>query len=118
MFSTFKADRIRRKSNDPFFLRGDLLSFDGSTSNIVYFQENEVASTSDENDVGPYNDIPWKHKIDDDETIKYPCAVANCTKFFTSLAECEKHYINSHFFECIECGRVFPSDHLLDLVSR
>lgn len=115
IYSLKTADRIRRPSNDPFFLNGDILSYDGSTSTLTFFYQDPDSQVKD----GEYSYLEDENNHNEEEeeykSGRYPCAVVDCHKTFSSLHECEIHYQQCHIHECVECGRTFPSNHWLDL---
>ena len=122
MYSLETADRIRRPSNDSFFLNGDIFSNEGSLTTSLFFlqspfDENNQSSEHDGDAITSKLEGEGLDEELSDTNVFYPCALANCPKRFSTLKECEIHYQQSHVYECLDCGRVLPSEHWLDLVS-
>ncbi|XP_047537977.1 protein lethal(2)k10201 isoform X2 [Vanessa atalanta] len=70
-----------------------------------------------------FNDTPPSrlgiYDADDEELchamVQTTCTVPGCNFTVTSLLDYENHYNSSHRYSCMQCKKVLPSPHLLDL---
>lgn len=118
--SRFGPERIRRRSDDPFFDAGDMIACqaNGLLTSFFYIDDEE----GNDNDVGGcglHEGLRGAELEDnDDRGYHYRCAVPGCAETFESITKCEEHYQLAHVHECSLCKRSFPSDHWLDLHIR
>ena len=121
------AIRPKRDNCDDFFIDGDVLSY--KESDIIAYivddhqktNDNSITRTSVDFDTDNHICSIVKQKDqsfqdeDDRSELLYPCCAPNCNQSFSSIFECEEHYIQSHTFQCQECKCVLPNEYLLDL---
>lgn len=108
------CERRRRKITDPFFAKGDKISWKGDAS-IVFYTE----SDSEQHDSTPCDEgreeqpslnqdkFPVLHSI--------PCAAPHCCQTFKTARQMEDHYDKCHSFQCATCGAMYEGEKLLDL---
>mmetsp|Transcript_24554 Transcript_24554/g.36026 ORF Transcript_24554/g.36026 Transcript_24554/m.36026 type:complete len:383 (+) Transcript_24554:35-1183(+) len=99
------AERNRRPSDDQFFVPGCKIAL-YDTLTFIYIEE----KTTD-----CYDDDENDYDLSTEENVVYRCSMPGCEATFDTLSACDKHYQESHVFECSECKAVFPNNHLLDL---
>ena len=100
------APRIRRQSDDPFFLTGDRIALQTSEAQLYFYTEE---GAGDDVSGGPQAEVRSK------DAPRYQCSAIGCNKVFDSLIDCDGHYHTSHTLQCAQCHAILNSDHLLDL---
>ena len=106
---------LRRRSDDPFFSEGYKLSLGGDSCVVTLIHHHvkeDLLMTVTDPSLEEYNNNLQQ------QPLTFPCCSPGCSEIFYSMKECEDHYDKFHTKVCHICKAIFPTDHLLDLVSQ
>ena len=109
-----RAQRKRRRSDDPFFIPGDNLALQNPGNIVISYIEETQDFQQDESKERGENDATEYYE----PPLPFSCCAPHCNERFTTLQESQTHYEAQHRFECAECGAIYPNEHLLDIVSE
>lgn len=103
--------RKRRAQDDAIFERGNRVAFQQSGA-IFYVEERYDFNVNDAVEVNVDKKLENSMHV---LAYSYPCCVPGCTQTFHTISECEEHFDEQHMYQCGECHKVMPSNHLLEL---
>ena len=113
--TTMRAQRKRRRSDDPFFIPGDNLALQNPENIIIsYVDENQSVQEDESKENGGNGATEY----DEPPSLPFSCCAPHCNERFETSQESRIHYETHHRFECAECGAIYPNEHLLDIVSN
>lgn len=58
---------------------------------------------------------PSEQTVCGTSTSNFPCSVYLCNQSFSSITKLENHIYYCHRYQCSQCHKSFPSDHLLSI---